>query len=263
VILKHTYYRFADTNDYPGAASDTPIYMPDGTLIAMVPQRFSFDLSLEGSGMLADGRVVNYAGTGAGCVRGTPGYSGISYCYRVLDGTRYPWGQGHGVPVEPLRSLAVDPRYIPWGSVVYIREFDGLRIPALTDSRGRTVGGFVHDGLFRAEDSGGAIGANHIDIYAGPTAMYRWLERAIPTSYPNGTGLTAELRPASSAPPRNLSPAAVATGLKPSSGGDGTLAVAVALIAMGVGGLVYLEHVAREGDRKRFAPRSNPWGFLV
>jgi hypothetical protein len=135
--LLHTYYKLADVSDYPGQPANTPIYTPGGDLIAMVPARFAFDLSLEGSGKLADGRVVNYSSSGGTC-QSPPGYQGIRSCYRALDPVQYPWGEGHGVPVEPLRSIAVDSSTIPYGSVVYIQEFDGLQIPSLGG-----VGGFT------------------------------------------------------------------------------------------------------------------------
>jgi len=193
VILQHTYYKLAVEDEHSGPRT-TDIFTPAGDLIATVRPGFAFDLSLEGSGKLSDGRIVNYS---AVCSHGTPGYHGVTSCYRVLDAQQYPWGRGHGVPVEPLRSVAVDSSVIPYGTTVYIHEFDGLQIPLISGA-----GGFTHDGLFRAEDSGGGIRGNHIDIYAGPTAMYRWLEARIPTSYPHGTGLHAELLPASAAPPR-------------------------------------------------------------
>lgn len=185
--LLHTYYKLAAVSDYPGQPNDTPIYTPDGVIIATVPAQFAYDLSIEGAGKLDDGRVVNYASSGGSCLT-TPGYQGIRSCYRVLDPSRYPWGAGHNVALEPLRSIAVDPSVIPWGSTVYIQEFDGLQIPSIGG-----VGGFTHDGIFRAEDSGGGIHGNHIDIYAGPNAMYRWLESRIPTSFPNGTPLHATI----------------------------------------------------------------------
>ena len=184
--LRHTYYKLASTDDYAEPAT-SPIYTPGGQLIAYVSPRFAYDLSIEGSGKLSDGRVVNFATSGGTCQ--TPaGYQGVHSCYRVLDASRYPWGSGHNAALEPLRSIAVDPRVIPWNSRVYIREFDGLAIPRIDG-----VGGFTHDGWFRAEDSGGAIHDDHIDIFAGPTAMYRWLDRTIPTSYPRGPGLHADI----------------------------------------------------------------------
>lgn len=185
--LRHTYYKLANVADYAGQPNDTPIYTPRGELIATVPARFAYELSVEGSGKLADGRVVNFASVGGDC-QTPPGYRGTRSCYRVLDRDRYPWGSGHGVALEPLRSIAVDPTAIPWNTSVHIDAFDGLEIPRIDG-----VGGFVHDGWFRAEDSGGAIHDDHIDIFAGPTAMYRWLERRIPTSYPRGPGLQAEV----------------------------------------------------------------------
>lgn len=187
--LLHTYYKLAAEDDYAGQPADTPIYAPDGTLIATVPSRFAYELSVEGSGKLADGRVVNFASSGGAC-RTPPGYGGVASCYRVLDPARYPWGSGHAAALEPLRSIAVDPTVIPWGSRVHIREFDGLQVPAIGG-----VGGFTHDGWFRAEDSGGAIRGDHVDIFAGPTAMYRWLDRRIPTSYPHGPPLHADIAP--------------------------------------------------------------------
>lgn len=197
--LKHTYYKLAEEKDYSGPKT-TPIYTPEGQMIAYVSAPFAFDLSLEGSGKLDDGRVVNYSSSGGSCLT-PPGYHGVRSCYRVLDASTYPWGRGHGVPVEPLRSIAVDPSMIPWNSVVYIREFDGLQIPLIDG-----VGGFTHDGLFRAEDSGGGIHNNHIDIYAGPNGMYRWLDRAIPTSFSSsgdtGRSLHAEFRSQGDAPAR-------------------------------------------------------------
>ncbi len=48
-----------------------------------------------------------------------------------------------GVPAMPERTIAVDPRVIPIGSWVYV---DGL-------------------GVYRAEDTGGAIQGNRIDIF--------------------------------------------------------------------------------------------------
>lgn len=236
--LLHTFYKLASQNDYAGQPNDTTIYTPAGVPIATVPARFAYELSLEGSGKLSDGRVVNYSSSGGTC-QTPPGYHGVRSCYRVLDPAVAPWGMGHGVPVEPLRSIAVDPSVIPWNTTVYIREFDGMDIPSIGG-----VGGFRHNGLFRAEDSGGGIRGNHIDIYAGPTAMYRWLDQHLPTSYPNGSPLTATLLPQSAAPPRNVGGASVATGTTVSGNNDAAWA-ALALLAMSFGSWWWLRKNAR------------------
>ncbi len=72
---------------------------------------------------------------------------------------------GHGVGVRdsmgcravPMRTLAVDPRVVPKGSVVFIPETVGLTLPD----------GEMHDGLWYASDVGGAIKGDRIDLYTG------------------------------------------------------------------------------------------------
>jgi 3D (Asp-Asp-Asp) domain-containing protein len=61
---------------------------------------------------------------------------------------------GASLPLHYYRSIAVDPGVIPLGSRVYI--------PA-----------YKHDGYggwFVAQDTGGAIGGRHIDVYRSPPA---------------------------------------------------------------------------------------------
>ena len=72
---------------------------------------------------------------------------------------------GHGVGVRdsmgcravPMRTLAVDPRVVPKGSIVFIKETVGLQMP----------GGELHNGLWYASDVGGAIKGERIDLYTG------------------------------------------------------------------------------------------------
>ena len=182
--LWNTYYDFPLESDYSGAAN-TALRTQDGSLIAMVPQAFAARFCIEGSGRLRDGRVVNYGGP---CHAGVQGLDcnainrasiqlGANSCYTALDPARYPWGAGnHGKALVPLRSIATDHAVIPFGSTVYIAEFDGRAIPRVGE-----LGGFVHDGRFTADDSGGAINGNHIDIFAGSEAMAAALERLVPT----------------------------------------------------------------------------------
>lgn len=173
VALWNTFYLTTSESDFAGP-QDTPIRAMDGSLIAMVPAAFARDFCIEGSGRLRDGRVINYAGH---CTNGYVCWMGGSTCYTALDATRYPWGKGVQQRVlVPLRSIAVDPHTIPYGSRVYIPRWNGMTIPAIGG-----VGGFVHDGCFSADDTGGAITGNHIDIFAGPRAMYRYLESVFPT----------------------------------------------------------------------------------
>jgi 3D (Asp-Asp-Asp) domain-containing protein len=65
-----------------------------------------------------------------------------------------------GCRTVPMRTLAVDPRVLPKGSVVYIKETVGLPMPD----------GSLHDGLWYASDTGGAIKGQRIDLYTGAGA---------------------------------------------------------------------------------------------
>ena len=73
-------------------------------------------------------------------------------------GTRYvpppagiSFAPGPSRPLSYLRSVAVDPRMIPFGSHIYI--------PAYAD---------VNGGWFEADDTGGAITGRHLDIFRPP-----------------------------------------------------------------------------------------------
>ena len=62
-----------------------------------------------------------------------------------------------GCRVVAMRTIAVDPRVVPKGSVVFIKETVGLPLP----------GGGEHDGLWYASDVGGAVKGKHIDLFTG------------------------------------------------------------------------------------------------
>ena len=62
-----------------------------------------------------------------------------------------------GCRAVPMRTLAVDPRVVPKGSIVFIKETVGLPMPD----------GGTHDGLWYASDVGGAIKGRRIDLYTG------------------------------------------------------------------------------------------------
>lgn len=177
VVGWNTYYVTSNERDFSGPA-DTVIADSRGNVIATVPRAFANDLFIEGSGRLRDGRVVTVSGNHCGPVSyDIAGYTGEP-CYKL---TNTEWGVGvRGWPVIPLRSIAVNPRVIPYGSRVYIPQWVGRWIPQIG-----TIGGFNHDGMFVAADTGGFTqredGANHIDIFAGSREMYRALERIYPT----------------------------------------------------------------------------------
>jgi len=179
IVGWNTYYLTPDEAHYSGGAT---VQLTDraGGVIATVPQAYADALFIEGSGRLRDGRVINVAGNDCGTTHyDVAGYQG-SPCYTVLPPSNL-WGVGvQGRPLEPLRTLAVDRHVIPYGSRVYIRQWDGVAIP-----RVGTLGGFVHDGWFVAGDTGGFTNRpgsyGHVDIFAGTQAMYEALSRIYPT----------------------------------------------------------------------------------
>jgi len=167
-----TYYWFLFEGDYPGP--DTTVLVDANCdPVATVPEQYAAEVCIEGSGKLTTGEIINVDGTCA-C-----GYAcnGPKLCFTLLDPVEFPWGSGSSDnPLEPLRSWAVDTSVIPHGTVVYAPDWDGMDIPAIDG-----IGGFTHDGCFRADDVGGGIQGMHIDFFAGTTSMWNSLEAMFPS----------------------------------------------------------------------------------
>jgi 3D (Asp-Asp-Asp) domain-containing protein len=182
--LRISYYHTADEADYYDADGNerlVPVYDASCQEIAEVPSGFWHDSCLQGTGILSDGRMVNVTGQ-CGCGEERCAIGG-RVCFRAFDPGPVRWGVGaRNTPVEPLRSWAVDRTRFPLGTVIYAPEWDGYRVP----SRGE-LGGYVHDGCFRADDVGGAITADRVDVFAGTRSM--WL--ALSDRFPTGATLEA------------------------------------------------------------------------
>jgi 3D (Asp-Asp-Asp) domain-containing protein len=65
-----------------------------------------------------------------------------------------------GCKVVAMRTAAVDRRLIPKGSILFIKETVGIRMPD----------GSRHDGYWYASDTGGAIRGPRIDLFTGSSA---------------------------------------------------------------------------------------------
>jgi 3D (Asp-Asp-Asp) domain-containing protein len=112
---------------------------------------------MEGSGLLADGRVINYAGR---C------RYGVGTCFEQLDTRTHPFGRGAGKrPLVPFKSVAVDPKLIPIGEPLYLPELDGVLMPD----------GSIHDGCVRADDTGGGIKKRKMDFFVVSHDNFRFL----------------------------------------------------------------------------------------
>jgi len=124
--------------------------------IAEVSKEFASQLALQGTGKLHDGRMVNIWGA-CNCRR--------SPCFKV---TQAQWGTaGSGRSLQPFRTIAVDPKVVKLGSLLYVPLLEGRTMP------GRAPwGGYVHDGCVVADDTGGHIIGNRIDLFVGRKAYF-------------------------------------------------------------------------------------------
>lgn len=156
-----TYYWVSEESDHP-SGSDETLYDPDCNALATVSSDFADALTLEGTGRLTDGRVLNYWNS-CGCPN--------SPCFFEVD-EEHPWGFGvENRALQPFRSLAVDTGVLSIGEWVYVAELDGLMMPG-----DPPWGAFVHDGCVVADDIGGGINGQHIDFFAGLRTFYTDLD---------------------------------------------------------------------------------------
>ncbi|MCB9594573.1 MAG: hypothetical protein H6719_17705 [Sandaracinaceae bacterium] len=171
-LVWNTYYYVASEADYSGSPSAT-LFDATCAPMAQVNEAFLNAVCIEGTGRLADGRAINVDET-CDCAARCP--NGSRVCWRALDASA-PWGLGNREnALEPFVSWATDRSVIPSGEVVYAPEWDGVEIPVVDG-----LGGFVHDGCFRADDVGGAIDGDHVDVFVGTRSMWRAMEGVRPT----------------------------------------------------------------------------------
>lgn len=126
------------------------------------------DAAMEGTVQVEEGqgwKTYNYAGTRSSlevdCTAFYPKHPAIGRSrFKPAIG---PFGDGaRGWRLVPFRSIAVDQKIIPHGSVVYIPSARGVEVKL-------PLGGTaLHDGYFFAADTGGAIKGSHIDVFIGP-----------------------------------------------------------------------------------------------
>jgi 3D (Asp-Asp-Asp) domain-containing protein len=165
-----SFYWLAYESEFASLPYDTDIYTRQGWFIGRFPSAFVHELNLEGSGILADGRILNYDGS---C------NYGMGSCFKTLELAEHPLGAGvQRRKLVPFRSIAVDPRYIPIGATVYVPELVGIDLPD----------GTKHDGCLRADDMGGAIKGHKLDFFVESYNNFKfiadsmwWHVRATPT----------------------------------------------------------------------------------
>jgi 3D (Asp-Asp-Asp) domain-containing protein len=117
--------------------------------IAQVDPAFAKQLDLQGTGKLADGRVLNTSGL-CSCPN--------SPCFMEIKAT---WAIGANERrLAPFRSVAIDTRLVELGSLLYIPELEGKRMPGKAP-----WGGYIHDGCVVADDRGGGIRGQELDLF--------------------------------------------------------------------------------------------------
>src|SRR5262249_35255408 len=125
-----TFYRILDETTWATGARGEDLFTRDGKMIARVTPEFRHQLDIEGSARLRDGRVLNIEERVGGQMR-----------YLVVRGA--PFGVGApGYRLVPYRTVAVDPRRVKLGTVLYIPCLVGIPLPT----------GEVHDGFGFAHD---------------------------------------------------------------------------------------------------------------
>jgi len=134
----------------PDQATITLYSKKDCAPLAVVERAFGKNLDLQGTGKLKDGRVVNTAGS-CRCPH--------SPCYAEIKAA---WAMGPRDRLTPFRAVAIDTRIVKLGSLLYVQELDGLRMPGKGP-----WGGFVHDGCVIASDRGGGIRGRELDFFVG------------------------------------------------------------------------------------------------
>lgn len=197
-----TSYYLIDQSEFPG--STVPIVDSNFNVIAHCSPLFFAHTSLEGTGRLTDGRLINVAGMKpthshdwdavlATCKQifspAHVGYGGVApsadqstvtgvQTFYVIDPAQAGVGYGlgpTGIAYNPFKSVAADVgRY--WNSDPRFRGTGGL-VPYGTkffmpDMLGEHLpDGTIHDGWLISGDCGAAIYGSHLDLFSGTTSM--------------------------------------------------------------------------------------------
>jgi hypothetical protein len=160
-----TFYNIADEAFHPGPKTSALYEAGTGRLIAKVSESFHDDLDMEGTGKLNDGRVLNVANR----------VNGV-WDYKILPSNAFGVGiLGHNL--HPFRSVAVDFVHLCKqanlnfcdqpeseikkqliGALLFMPRLKGIPLP----------NGKTHDGYVCAQDVGGAIDLDRVDLFVGP-----------------------------------------------------------------------------------------------
>ena len=171
-VFRNTYYDLPHEADYSGA---TVSLMSAGcSPIASVPRPFFEHACVQGSGALRSGRIASFARRDCGCAE-VCARTGQRICFELLDSRSFPFGRGAaGRAIRPLVTVAADTRVLPFGTAIYVPEFDGVPLGEASTEK--------HDGCFVVEDRGAWIVGAHIDVFTGSEKETAFLDRVLPSN---------------------------------------------------------------------------------
>lgn len=160
-----TFYNIADESFHVGPKTETLYEVDTERELAVVSKSFRDSLDLEGTGRLNSGVILNVGERVEGVWR-----------YVVLPKGSFGLGI-HNQYLYPMQAAAVDFDYLcekanlpgcttdsaknrklHAGALLYIKQLDGLKLP----------NGATHNGFICAQDIGGAIKQDRIDLFVGP-----------------------------------------------------------------------------------------------
>ena len=203
-----TAYFIVDQKSVPTDGTPVPIYNENGQQLAEGSPAFFAQLSLNGSGRLSDGRLLNVTGKTvnvshedfAGVLeyhtrsyrkRPKPTlYSGIEVkngrVVRALSFNEVPssrcgigYGSLRGIPLVPFRTLAADIGHVKYTKAEPKWKGKGGVVPPGTHVYIRQYDGLQlpdgtkHDGWFVVNDTGGGIYGAHFDVFVGTRSLYK------------------------------------------------------------------------------------------
>jgi len=143
VRLRDTFY-YILAEDRFSPSTEATIKDPKGNVLGSVSAKYKKLCDIEGTCRLRNGLLINYWGKVAGDVRYVK--------------SPFPYGVGVGnCPLKPYRTAAVDKSIVAFGSTIRVKELVGVELPD----------GTKHDGIMLAQDAGGAIKGDRIDIFTG------------------------------------------------------------------------------------------------
>jgi 3D (Asp-Asp-Asp) domain-containing protein len=192
-----TQYYVASQKEHPGTLN-VPVQRQDGVLIGYATAGYFSSLSLEGTGIMGNGKLVNVSGLYIPVdpvkyqpvweyhkkylSKRAPGYSGLiisndkvvkAFAFKEIPQNAIGVGYGfdNGIPRTPHRTLAADlgrtkrddPRFKGKGGLVPV----GTDVYIKELDGVKLTDGSIHDGWCKVNDTGGGIFGAHFDVFIG------------------------------------------------------------------------------------------------